>query len=165
MNILLWPADALKKKCSVVDVENDTEYVEQFQAMEQAMVREGGVGLAANQVGILKRMLVAKRPGYGTQFVVNPKIIKRTGERQAFKEGCLSLPGVFVTVPRNTSIIVEYFDAQTKKLVNAEFEGQFAHILQHEIDHLDGKTMIDKLPGGQKDQIRLAMRKLRQVRR
>jgi peptide deformylase len=157
--ILLWPHGALKKPCASV-VFPDPELRSQLDGMKAAMLAEKGLGLAANQIGINKRMLVAKAPD-GIRAFVNPTIVKFTGEWKMMDEGCLSLPGIVVPHKRNTGLLIEFNDAATGATVVDTVGGQLAHILQHEIDHLDGKMMIDHLPGGQRDKIRAYMRTVR----
>lgn len=163
MKILLWPNDSLKKVCDPVEG-SDRDFRDQLAQMKVLASTAGGIGLAANQVGILKRMLIAFKPGEGWKEFVNPRLLSTPGKWITLNEGCLSLPGIFLPHRRNTEVIVEHQDVTTGALVAESFGGQLAHILQHEIEHLDGKMMIDGLKGGQRDQIRNYMKKLRKTR-
>jgi peptide deformylase len=159
MKILLWPHPLLKTPCKDVDPE-DTECITQLEEMEELMRRLGGIGLAANQVGIMKRMLVAV-PGSNepTRFFINPRIVRANAKEVRMPEGCLSIPGIQVGIPRSSQIEVSYDDPIDRRAGIDSFNGQLAHVLQHEIDHLEGKTMIDDLGSGEKDRIRAALRK------
>ena len=101
-----------------------------------------GAGLAANQVGRLKRILVAAVEDE-EYVLVNPVVESRTEESETATEGCLSIPGVHVEVERSKGIAVSGKDAKGEP-VRLEVEGLLARILQHEIDHLDGVLMLDR---------------------
>ncbi len=110
--------------------------------MLSTMRSHDGVGLAANQIGRLKRILVAavEEEEY---VVVNPVVESRTEESEKAPEGCLSIPGVLVEVERSKGIAVSGRDV-TGEPVRIEVEGLLARILQHEIDHLDGVLILDR---------------------
>ena len=109
--------------------------------MVDTMYKFDGVGLAAPQVGILKRIIVID-PGNGPKVLINP-VIKKTSGKQTGEEGCLSFPNVFGNVDRPQMITVEYFDIDGKKQ-KIKAEDLEAVILSHEIDHLDGIVFLDK---------------------
>ncbi len=111
--------------------------------MARLMYEASGIGLAAPQVGIDEQMIVVDI-GKGLYKLVNPRIVRREG-RQAIDEGCLSCPGVSVRVPRARKIVVESLDDEGKEIT---FEAQdlLACVLQHEIDHLLGKLIVDYAP-------------------
>lgn len=126
--------------------------------MEELCVKRHGAGLAAPQVGLSKRMLVTSCFGK-QQLFVNPIIVGFTGEWISMAEGCLSLPGFYEKVKRNTCVIVSYYNPQTNIEETKAFEGLLGHVLQHEIEHLDGIVFVDKLKPAQRDQLRAALRK------
>ena len=99
-----------------------------------------GIGLAAPQVGVLQRIVVAD-PGQGPVCLVNPKILARDGAA-LMAEGCLSLPGVKVDVKRNAQIEIRGTNPQGKR-VQFEANGLLARVLQHEVDHLNGVLICD----------------------
>jgi peptide deformylase len=109
--------------------------------MAQLMYASAGVGLAAPQVGISEAMIVADIGNRSLFKLINPKIAKREG-RQAIEEGCLSVPGVCLKVRRAKKITVEALD-ESGKPVRIEAEDLLACVIQHEIDHLKGKLIID----------------------
>ena len=106
-----------------------------------------GLGLAAVQVGILKRIIVIELPeNNGTFKLINPKIVKSEG-CQTVEEGCLSIPNRYAQVERPVEIIIEALDEDGKK-VKIEAKEILAVILSHEIDHLNGELFIDKMIPG-----------------
>jgi peptide deformylase len=124
--------------------------VNKMTAEEKALIRDmmetmnaaEGIGLAANQVGILKRVIVFRQEEQ-VRAVVNPRIIKRGSEQEVNPEGCLSIPGVQGDVKRYAKVVVSGRNKEGKN-VQYTCEGRVAHCVQHEIDHLDGKLFIDR---------------------
>jgi len=110
--------------------------------MLETMHAAPGVGLAAPQLGVLLRVIVAD-VGEGAIALVNPEIIHKDGI-QTFTEGCLCLPGVEAPVERASHIIVKGLDREGQK-IEVEASGLIATVLQHEIDHLDGFVFIDRV--------------------
>ncbi len=109
--------------------------------MAETMLEAEGVGLAAPQVGIAKRIIVVK-VDEGILEVVNPEITSAKGT-EVDVEGCLSLPGVFGEVPRYDRVTVSGRDRNGKK-IELTAEGFLSRVLQHEIDHLDGVLFVDR---------------------
>lgn len=109
--------------------------------MLDTMYKFDGVGLAAPQVGILKRIITIDI-GEGPKVLINPVIIKSSG-MQTGEEGCLSFPNVFGNVDRPQSVVVEAFDLDGKK-IKIKAKDLEAVVLSHEIDHLDGILFVDK---------------------
>ena len=102
-----------------------------------------GVGLAATQVGVLRRLFVFEPDEDGPRALVNPVIVDRSDETEPDEEGCLSLQGVRVPVDRATRIVVEGKDENGQD-VRYELEGYAARVAQHEFDHLNGVLIIDR---------------------
>lgn len=113
-----------------------------LQDMEETMHREGGVGIAAPQVGILRRMFIIEPEEGSLEYVIDPEIIKASGEQEC-EEGCLSVPGVLGTVIRPEKIEVEYTGIDGKRKTRT-LEGFEAIVFSHEFDHLEGVLFIDK---------------------
>lgn len=107
--------------------------------MSDLMVASGGIGLAANQVGVTKRIIVLKTPKF-KGVIVNPRVTRHTLGKIKSREGCLSYPGKQVDMMRHNKITVEGFDENWKP-VKANVNGLSAFCIQHEIDHLDGITI------------------------
>lgn len=121
-----------------------SELVETIQDMLGTMLVEGGVGLAANQVGLRQRIALVKEvPTDNVLVLVNPEIIKRGAVTNVKNEGCLSYPGKVLAVERSNKVMVKYQDLHGADLI-ANFSGYVARIIQHEVDHLDGITILDR---------------------
>lgn len=109
--------------------------------MEQTTVKAEGLGLAAPQIGQSLRVCVAKVNGRLTPLI-NPHITQKSKETDVMEEGCLSLPGIWLPISRSVSIVVEYMNAKGQPQVR-KFDAMEARIVQHEVDHLDGKLITD----------------------
>ncbi|UWG96178.1 peptide deformylase [Dehalobacter sp. DCM] len=108
--------------------------------MAETMYKAKGVGLAAPQVGVPKRVIVVDA-GDGLREFVNPVIIKKSGEAMD-QEGCLSVPNTYGDVKRATRLVVSALDRNGEKF-DLEAEGFLARVIQHETDHLDGILFVD----------------------
>ena len=111
--------------------------------MKDLMKDANGVGLAATQVGVLRRVFVFAPDDERALVLVNPELSTRAEEKDIDDEGCLSIQGVTVPVERPTSVRLEGRDEQGEE-VGYDLDGMAARIAQHEFDHLDGKLMIDR---------------------
>ena len=139
--------DVLTKVCKEVEKVTPRTKVlinDMFDTMYDAM----GVGLAAPQVGVLKR-IVKIDVGEGPILLINPEIIETSGE-QTGEEGCLSVPGKSGVVTRPNYVKVRAFDEDMKEIV-LEGEGLLARAFCHEIDHLDGHLYVEKVEGELED--------------
>jgi peptide deformylase len=125
--------------------------------MIETMYSAPGVGLAAPQVGIQKRLFVFDA-GDGPSVVINPRITQSSGE-WTFDEGCLSVPGLSWPIVRPRDILLEGLDIEGNEIA-VEAEEYLARVYQHEVDHLDGVLLIERLDPDQRKQ---AMRTLRQM--
>lgn len=132
--------EVLRKKCRQVDAVN-SKLFDLLDDMADTMYNADGVGLAAPQVGILKRIAVVDA-GEGLIELINP-VIKETIGEQLYIEGCLSIPGIYGEVKRPAKVVVETLDRDGKTLI-VTGEGLEAVALCHEIDHLDGVLFKDK---------------------
>ena len=138
----------LTKKCREVK-EMTPRLQELIDDMFETMYKEQGVGLAAPQVGVLKRICVIDTTGEDPIVLINPRILEQSGE-QTGDEGCLSLPGKAGQVTRPMHVVVEAYD-RSMKLVKLEGEGLLARAMCHEIDHLDGHMYTELVEGGVHD--------------
>lgn len=123
----------------------DGEILEIIENMKETLMNQNGVGLAAPQVGISKKIFIVELPQEkGTRRLVflNPKIVFYSKDKEIAEEGCLSFPGVWGNVERSTKVRVKGTLLSGKPTV-IEGEEMFARVLQHEIDHLEGKLFID----------------------
>jgi len=146
--ILYVPHPILRKKS--LDLKNiEKEDLLLADEMMDIMMRAPGVGLAANQIGVLKKIVTIniqdKEKNLEKKYVLfNPKIIFSSKETVIMEEGCLSIPEQFADIERPKDIIVEY-TSEKKILVKKKVGGVEARVLQHEIDHLSGKLFVDYL--------------------
>lgn len=124
------------------DWTQDGEVAELAQAMMRVMFENNGIGLAAPQIGISKRVLVMGNPAL-SYICVNPEIISGEGEAVG-QEGCLSFPGLWLNVRRHETVKVRYEDILGKQH-EREFSGLMARVFQHELDHLNGVCFVDKV--------------------
>ena len=145
MELKIYPDPILAEKC--VDVEmGDTSVLPILEEMGRRLYEFKGVGLAAPQVGILKKLVVIDVRSEPAKLykMINPKIVWKSEEMVDSEEGCLSLPGVRSTVSRYEKVRVEYLDENFEKRT-VEGEDLMSSCLQHEIDHLSGRLYIDHL--------------------
>jgi peptide deformylase len=149
-NILFVPHPILRKKAKILP-KITSEDVKISQKMIDIMLKAPGVGLAANQIGILKKIVtvhIQNKENEKEKDIIysmfNPKITFFSSENTIMEEGCLSLPQQYAEVKRSENIIVDYVDENNKNIEKA-VSGFEARVLQHEIDHLDGKLFIDYL--------------------
>jgi len=156
LKLSLYPDSILRKKTRLVNEFND-ELRRILKEMAQIMYINKGVGLAANQVGLDLSILVADA-GEGIYKLVNPKIVYRRG-RETLEEGCLSLPNICVKVKRAKKIIVNALD-EYGKTFSIEADGLLGRIFQHEIDHLNGKLIIDYATFFEKIKIKSELKKI-----
>lgn len=120
----------------------DAEFIED--AMIQTMQAHNGIGLAANQVGLTRRVFVMKPSNAEPFGLFNPKIVAVSEELQKGQEGCLSFPDLWLDVARPEEVVAEYFD-KTGKLRIIKLVGLDARVFLHELDHLNGTCFIEKV--------------------
>lgn len=137
-----YPDPVLRMRAREIEQFDDLERL--IERMTALMDGASGVGLAATQVGVLRRVFVF-RPGEAAEPValVNPEIVQRSEETETDDEGCLSLQGVLVPVERHVAVTVAAKDPRGAD-VRLELEGLDARACQHEVDHLDGVLILDK---------------------
>jgi len=168
MEILLVPHPILRQKANKLKsiTEEDIKIANQ---MMEAMIKAPGVGLAANQVGILKQIVTInyedKESNKKVNYVLfNPSIIKYSDETVVMEEGCLSLPEQYADVERPKEIVVEYIN-ENKKTIKKKIDGYQARILQHEIDHLSGKLFVDYLSSLKRNIIIKKVKKIQNLKK
>ena len=138
-----YPDPVLRMRAREVESFDD-ELAQLVQRMATLMENADGAGLAATQVGVLRRVFVMRAGENGdTRTLVNPELASRSDEVDVDDEGCLSLQGLLVPVERSSSVTVKAKDPQGAD-VTLELTGFEARACQHEIDHLDGVLMIDR---------------------
>ncbi len=162
MELKIYPDSALTQECLDVRI-GDTSVLPILEEMSKKLYEWEGVGLAAPQVGILKKLVVIDIRTEPTKLykMINPKIVWASDDMMGSKEGCLSLPGLREMVIRHNRVLVEYFDENFEKKT-IEGEDLMSFCLQHEIDHLSGKLYIDRLSRFKKSRFLEKFRKLHQ---
>lgn len=139
LKIRVFGDPVLRKKAKFIN-RITSEHSRILNQMAAAMYEGEGIGLAAPQVGISEQLIVVDI-GEGLYKLINPRVVKRQGT-QAISEGCLSVPGICIKVKRAKRVWVEARDENNQPL-KIEANDLFACVLQHEIDHLKGKLIID----------------------
>ncbi len=144
-DLTLFPAPVLRKRA-----ERITEFGDDLKKLVEAMfhrMREsGGVGLAAPQIGLKKRVLVLNPTGEDADdlVLINPTILERTGTVTTYEEGCLSFPGIYAEIERPERCRVRACGLDGEEF-EAEYEGFTSRIVQHEYDHLEGVLLVDRM--------------------
>ncbi|MBD1148095.1 peptide deformylase [Pelagibacterales bacterium SAG-MED31] len=168
MEILLVPHPVLRQKANKLKsvTKEDIKFAN---LMMEVMLKAPGVGLAANQVGILKQIVTInfedkdnnKKASY---ILFNPKIIQYSVETVIMEEGCLSLPEQYADIERPKEIVLEYID-DNEKTIKKQIDGYEARILQHEIDHLSGKLFVDYLSSLKRNMLIKKVKKLKNLKK
>lgn len=148
--IVLYGDPVLKKRAQDFD-QGDESVKELAEDMFETMYHASGVGLAAPQIGLSKRIFVidstpmVEKGEDGVKMAfINPEIVDEEGEEWAFEEGCLSIPGIREDVNRMPKLKIRYFDVDWQEH-EVEYDGILARIIQHEYDHIEGVLFTDHL--------------------
>ena len=146
-NIVIEPDPILRKKSDILEKVDDELRI-LLDDMLETMYSAPGIGLAAVQIGILKRLIVIDiskdKEKKNPIFLINPEIISKSKNTSIYEEGCLSLPGHFAEIERPEECQIKYIDYDGKKK-EMKANGLLATCIQHEIDHLNGILFIDYL--------------------
>src|ERR687887_1739437 len=138
-----YPDPALRMRANEVET-FDEELGKLVERLEQLLHDANGLGLAATQLGVLRRVFVFQPdPEAEPMALVNPRLVDGSEERVSDDEGCLSLQGVVIPIERHERITVEASDPEGNE-VRLELEGLPARVAQHELDHLDGILILDR---------------------
>ena len=162
LKIVKYPAAILKKQTREVK-EITPDLLSLVAHMEVAMEKSHGIGLAASQVGIAKQIIVIKDDRKKQSFF-NPKIVSRSKKQETDEEGCLSLPGLFLPIKRADTIRVSCNSKEGKPVI-IEAQGLASRIFQHEIDHLKGKLIIDRITPLKRWKIRKQLGEIKKKKR
>ena len=162
--LITVPDEVLRKKSQNIQKVGEDEK-KLVKDLFETMYHHKGIGLAAVQIGIPKRIIVLDVTQKDNQkkplCFINPVIKKLSNEKSKYEEGCLSIPNTFIEIERPKTCIVEYIDIDGKKK-NMECDNLLSTCIQHEINHLDGKLIIDFLSKLKKDLIIKKLSKTRQ---
>lgn len=158
--VTLYPEPILRKVADPVRIVDD-EVRRTIAGMFRRMVASKGVGLAAPQVGLQRRILVLNPTGeeQDALALVNPTIVSRSGSETLFSEGCLSFPGIYAEVKRPDRCVVKALDHEGRA-IEQEYSGFVSRIIQHEYDHLEGILLIDRMSPADKLKNRAALDEL-----
>jgi len=148
LEVLTYPDERLRQTAEKVEVIGE-KINHLINDMQSTMYLNQGIGLAATQLGVNKRVLIidlsaGKEPGNFMAFI-NPEIITAGKETETDEEGCLSVPGIRERVKRHKDLVLRAFDREGQGL-KIKADGLLARAIQHELDHLKGKLFIDRLP-------------------
>lgn len=162
MQVLVYPDPILRRGGKTI-TSFDGDLRALAAKMFEAMYEEGGVGLAAPQVGIETKLLVLnpsgdKKDAAGELVLCNPKLTKKKG-REFGEEGCLSFPGIHAEVERWVDVVVTYQDLDGKEQT-LPANAWLARIIQHEMDHLDGVLFVDRLTASDKLRVKTRLQEL-----
>jgi peptide deformylase len=160
LQVCTYPEEVLRHQAEPI-IRIDREIGQLAENMAETMYQAPGIGLAANQVGVAKRLIVAdiapRDTGSDLIVLVNPEIVAAEGQI-TMEEGCLSVPDYEAEVKRHQKVTVRAVDLRGKK-VEMEAEGLLAVVLQHEIDHLNGILFIDRISRLKRNLYKRRMRK------
>jgi len=155
--IVTYPDSVLRETAQPVE-EIDDDLRTLIDDMAEVMYDDDGIGLAANQVGDLRRVIVIDA-GEGFAVFINPEIVASGDETESVEEGCLSLPGIRVNVTRPTEVTMKAMNLDGEP-VKVEAQGLLARVFQHETDHLNGKMIIDHASPLQRTMMKNKLRRL-----
>lgn len=164
IGLIFYGHDTLKKIAEEV-TNIDGDLVRLIDSMFNVMYREKGVGLAAPQVDVSKRVIVIdpdERGGSGPMEMINPVIKEFSDREEPYQEGCLSVPGIMEDVVRPTGILISGKDRNGKDL-EFEADGFLARVLQHEVDHLNGILFIDRIEDYVRKELRPELKKVKKL--
>lgn len=141
LRILIYPDPVLCKKCVEVSDPSSPFIQRLILNMQETLKKSKGIGLAASQIGVNQKVIVARL--WKDEYVfINPHITSQSREKEVSEEGCLSLPGIYLNIKRSKKIRVKAINQEGKK-IKIKAKGLLARVLQHEIDHLDGILITD----------------------
>ncbi len=161
LEIKKYPEKILKQKTTLIEaIDSDVHCL--IDDMIETMYAARGIGLAANQVGVSKRLCVIDTSGREERseliVLINPVIVEKEGTEES-DEGCLSIPGYLPIIKRSAKVTVKALN-RAGKPVQLEATGLFARALQHEIDHLNGRFFVDHLSRLKQQLIKKQLRKI-----
>ncbi len=151
--IYLYGSDVLRKENAEADLEDREGIAKLVSDMWETLKEADGCGLAAPQVGVNLRILIADGTEMADTYdylkdfrrtMINPVVLEESADTCEYSEGCLSVPGIYAEVRRPSRITVEYYDGNLEKKTEA-FDGFACRIIQHELGHLEGNVFVDHI--------------------
>lgn len=158
MKLLFYPNKILEQKCDMV-INFDVELGETLDEMKKVMEAHNGIGLAANQVGLTKRIIIIKTSKGETYEFINPVIIEMDG-MITMQEGCLSAKSIYLNITRPSDVLLQYQD-RTGEIKKIMAQGIEARTILHECEHLDGKFYFSKVNRQERKIAKAKLRKLK----
>lgn len=158
LDILIYGNPVLRKKTQAVEKVGEEEK-RILEEMAEVMYNAKGIGLAAPQIGLNKQLIVVDVGG-GLLKLANPKLVEKSAAFDILEEGCLSLPQVLLKVRRPKKVVVEGLNQDNQRL-RIEAESLLSHALQHEIDHLLGILIIDRINWLERMRLKAKLRRLK----
>jgi len=164
--VIKYGSSILRQHSTEVETTSNTS--ELIKNLFDTLDKEGGIGLAAPQIGVLKRAFVMDSNPMDSdeepvekfrRAVINPQIVAKSNEKIIYSEGCLSIPGIYEEVERPQSISVKYLD-ESLNPIERELVGIEARIFQHEFDHLDGVLFVDRISSIRKSLISSKLKRI-----
>ena len=149
--IYLYGSEVLRQQAEPVDLSDKEGIAALVQDLKDTLKSAEGVGLAAPQIGVSKRVVIVNAEGMEDSYdylkgfkrvLINPVIVSESEQTCEFEEGCLSIPGIYATVRRPASMTVEYYDENLQKQTET-FDRFACRMVQHELSHLDGDMFVD----------------------
>ncbi|MBO7641275.1 MAG: peptide deformylase [Bacteroidales bacterium] len=149
--IYLYGSEVLRQQAEPVDLSDKEGIAALVQDLKDTLKSAEGVGLAAPQIGVSKRVVIVNAEGMEDSYdylkgfkrvLINPVIVAASEQTCEFEEGCLSIPGIYATVRRPASMTVEYYDENLQKQTET-FDRFACRMVQHELSHLDGDMFVD----------------------
>ena len=149
--IYLYGSEVLRQQAEPVDLSDKEGIAALVQDLKDTLKSAEGVGLAAPQIGVSKRVVIVNAEGMEDSYdylkgfkrvLINPVIVSESEQTCEFEEGCLSIPGIYASVRRPASMTVEYYDEQLQKQTET-FDRFACRMVQHELSHLDGDMFVD----------------------
>jgi len=159
-NLVYYGNETLKSVAE--EIRNiDGEIIDLIDSMNNIMHKEKGIGLAGPQVDVAKRIILVDIEEY-KGALINPVVKEFSDGTEPYEEGCLSLPGIVSDIIRPSEILVSGVTPDGKE-IEFEAEGLLARVLQHEIDHLNGKVFIDHLESYERNELRPYLKKIKKM--
>ena len=164
LDIYTLGEDVLRKKAEKV-TEFDSSLTMLIDAMFETMEESDGIGLAAPQVGILKRFFVVDtRKQHEKIAFINPEIVEMSHEVGSYEEGCLSIPGMYFNIDRPLEVTIQAQDVKGKAFT-IKASGLLARVIQHEYDHLQGILFIDRMEEEAREKLVKAYNRKHKIRK
>ncbi len=160
--LVYYGNETLKSVANEVRDVND-KVIKIIDSMYNIMYKERGIGLAAPQIDIDKRIIVIDVENYHGALI-NPIIKESSDKKEPYEEGCLSLPGIVSDIVRPSEVLVSGITPEGNE-IELEADGLFARVLQHEIDHLNGMVFIDHLEDFERKELRFLLKKIKKMNR